>query len=36
MSTGEKDAAFDRVYAELFRDVFSYFNVCFGAEAAED
>ncbi len=36
MSTGEKDAAFDRVYAELFRDVFAYFNVCFGAEAAED
>ncbi len=36
MSTGEKDAAFDRVYAELFRDVFAYFNVCFGAETAED
>lgn len=36
MSTGEKDAAFDRVYAALFRDVFAYFNVCFGAETAED
>lgn len=36
MSTGEKDAAFDRVYAELFRDVYAYFNVCFGAETAED
>lgn len=36
MSTGEKDAAFDRVYAELFRDVYTYFNVCFGAETAED
>lgn len=36
MSTGEKDAAFDRVYAELFRDVYAYFNVCFGSETAED
>ena len=36
MSTGEKDAAFDRVYAELFRDVFAYFNVCFGSVTAED
>lgn len=36
MSTREKDAAFDRVYAALFRDVFAYFNVCFGAETAED
>lgn len=36
MSTGEKDAAFDRIYAELFRDVYAYFNVCFGAETAED
>lgn len=36
MSAGEKDAAFDRVYAELFRDVYAYFNVCFGSETAED
>lgn len=36
MSTVEKDAAFDRVYAALFRDVYAYFNVCFGAETAED
>lgn len=36
MSAGEKDAVFDAVYASLFRDVFAYFNVCFGPEVAED
>lgn len=36
MSGGEKDAAFDAVYAELFDDVYAYFNLCFGAQAAED
>lgn len=36
MSGGEKDAAFDAVYAELFDDVYAYFNLCFGAQTAED
>ncbi len=36
MSTAEKDAVFDRVYDALFRDVYAYFNVCFGAQTAED
>lgn len=36
MNTAEKEAAFDAVYAALFRDVFAYFNVCFGAQIAED
>lgn len=34
--SGGKDAQFDAVYAQLFGDVFAYFNVCFGAQTAED
>ncbi len=36
MNSREKDAAFDTVYAELFDDVYAYFNLCFGAQTAED
>lgn len=38
MSTSEteKGTQFDAVYNALFRDVFAYFNVCFGAVTAED
>lgn len=36
MNTAKKHAAFDGVYTELASDVFAYFNVCFGAQAAED
>ncbi len=36
MNSVEKDRQFDAVYAELFGDVFAYFNVCFGAQVAED
>lgn len=36
MNTAEKEAAFGKVYAELFCDVFAYFNICFGVQSAED
>lgn len=36
MSGADKDAAFDAVYARLFDDVYAYFNLCFGAQTAED
>lgn len=38
MSTSEieKGSQFDAVYSALFRDVYAYFNVCFGAVTAED
>lgn len=36
MSGADKDAAFDAVYAQLFDDVYAYFNLCFGAQTAED
>ncbi len=36
MNAQEKNEAFDAVYGALFSDVFAYFNVCFGAQEAED
>ena len=32
----EKNATFERVYDALISDIYAYFNICFGAEAAED
>lgn len=36
MNAQKKNEAFDTVYDALFPDVFAYFNVCFGAQEAED
>lgn len=30
------EAEFDRIYNELASDIFAYFNICFGANPAED
>ena len=30
------EAEFDRIYKELASDIFAYFNICFGANPAED
>ena len=32
----EKNTTFERVYDALISDIYAYFNICFGAEAAED
>lgn len=36
MNAQQKAEAFDAVYDALFSDVFAYFNLCFGAQEAED
>lgn len=32
----EKNTTFESVYDALVSDIYAYFNICFGVEAAED